>query len=155
MSEISMHIRHCICYQFQLGNNASAAALHICAALSKGAVTDRTCRDCFKRFREGDSSLEDYLRFRRPLQSDVVRIKVLIEDNPPLITHKLSAMLECNQFTIDRHLHDIRKVNKLGTWLPHQLTSDNMQQTITTCNFFLSKCYRHRFLQQVVTGDEK
>ena len=40
-----MHIRHCMFYQFHLGNNASTVARHICAALGEGAVTDRTCRD--------------------------------------------------------------------------------------------------------------
>ncbi|CAM4761217.1 unnamed protein product [Rotaria magnacalcarata] len=47
------------------------------------------------------------------------------------------------------------KVNKLGTWAPHQLTPDNIQQRISICNYLLSKPNRHRFLQQIVTGDEK
>ena len=35
MSEISMHIHDCIFYQFELGNNANAAARHICGHLVK------------------------------------------------------------------------------------------------------------------------
>ena len=65
-----MHIRHCVLHEFQLGNNVSAAAHHICAALGEGAVVDSTCRDRFKRFREGNTSLEDHPRFGHPLQSD-------------------------------------------------------------------------------------
>ena len=42
MSEISVHIRHCMLYKFELGNNASAAALHIYATLGGGAVVDRS-----------------------------------------------------------------------------------------------------------------
>ncbi|CAF5077620.1 unnamed protein product, partial [Rotaria sp. Silwood1] len=125
MSEIPIHFRHCILYELQLGNNASAAARNICAALGEDAVADRTRRDWFNRFREGDMSLEDRPRSGCPLESDIERLKVLIEDNPRLTTHELSAMLGCDQSTIDRHLHKIGKVNKLGTWVPHQLTSDN------------------------------
>ncbi|CAF1500326.1 unnamed protein product, partial [Rotaria sp. Silwood1] len=125
MSEIPIHFRHCILYELQLGNNASAAARNICAALGEGAVADRTCRDWFNRFREGDMSLEDRPRSGCPLESDIERLKVLIKDNPRLTTHELSAMLGCDQSTIDRHLHKMGKVNKLGTWVPHQLTSDN------------------------------
>ena len=58
-------------------------------------------------------------------------------------------MLGCNQSTIDRHLHEMGKVNKLGTWVPHQLT---LQQRISICHFLLSKPNRHRFLQQIITS---
>jgi histone-lysine N-methyltransferase SETMAR len=47
------------------------------------------------------------------------------------------------------------KVNKLGSWVPHQLTPDDIQQRITICNSLLSKRNRYRFLQQIGTGDEK
>ena len=45
MSEIPTHIQHYILYEFQLGDNASAAARNIRAALGDDAVADRTCRD--------------------------------------------------------------------------------------------------------------
>ena len=95
MSEISMHVRHCMFYQCQLGNNESAATLHICVALGEGAVADRTYPVWFKRFCEDATSLEDRRRFGRPLQSDIKRIKVLIIDNPPLTTRELSTMFGC------------------------------------------------------------
>ena len=129
--------------------------LTVCAALGEGSVADRKCRDWFKRFREGDISFEDLPSSGRPLELNVERLKVLIEDNPRLTTRELSAMLDCNLSTIDRHLHQMGKVNKLGTWVPHQLSPDNMQQRITICNFLLSKRDRYRFLQQIITGDEK
>ena len=96
MSEISMHIRHYMFHQFQLGNNARAAARNVCAALGEGVVTHRICRDCFKSFRGGDASLENRPRSTHPLQPDIERIKTLIEDNLSLVTLELSAMFRCN-----------------------------------------------------------
>ena len=71
MSEIPTHIRRCMLYEFQLGNNTSAAARNICATLGQGTVANRICRHWFKRFQEGDISLEDYPRSGRPLECDV------------------------------------------------------------------------------------
>ena len=65
-----------------------ALLLAICAALGEGAVAELICRNRLKRFREGDTSLEDRPRSGRPLQSDNGRIKILIEDNPPLTTRE-------------------------------------------------------------------
>ena len=152
MSEIPTHIRHCILYEFQLGNSASAAARNICAALGDDALADRTCRDWFKRFREGDISLEDRPRPGRPMESDIERLKVLIEDNPRLTTRELSTMLGCNQSTIDRHLHEMGKVNKLGTWVPHQLTSDNIQQRISICHFCCQNPIDTGFFNRLLLG---
>jgi histone-lysine N-methyltransferase SETMAR len=155
MSEIPIHFRHCMLYEFQLGNNASAAARNICTALGEGTVAERTCRDWFKRFREGDISLEDYPRSGRPVECNVEQLQALVEDNPRLTTRELSTTLGCNQSTIDRHLQQMGKVSKLGSWVPHQLTPDNIQQRVTICHSLLSKRNRQRFLQQIVTGDEK
>ena len=59
MSEISVHIPHCMLYKFQLGNNTSTAARHICAAFGESDVVDHTCRDRFKWFHVDDKPLEN------------------------------------------------------------------------------------------------
>ena len=93
MSDSFMHIHCCMFYEFQLRSSASAAACHIYAAVG---VADRACRDWFNRFCKGDMSLEGRPKSEHPLQSDIEQIKVLIEDNPLLITRELSVMLGCD-----------------------------------------------------------
>ena len=118
MSEIPTHIRHCMLHEFQLGNNTNATARNVCATLGQGTVTDRTCRHWFERF-QGDISLKDYSRSGRPLQCDLERLQVLIEDNPGLAAGELSMVLDCNYSIIDRQLHQFGKVNKLESWVSH------------------------------------
>ena len=73
------------------------------------------------------------------LESDIERIKIVIEDKPRLTAGKLSAMLGCNQSTINGHLHDIGKVNILGTRLSHHLTSDSIQKNNHYRQLFIVK----------------
>ena len=103
--------------------------------LVKVTVADRTCRHWFKRFQEDDISLEDYPRSRRPLQCDVERLQALIGDNPQLTTGEISIVLDCNCSTIDSQLHQLGKVNRLGSRVLHQLT----QQRIDHLQLFVVK----------------
>ena len=85
--------------------------LHLLKVLLRIALVEIVLKDFVKVIRH-----RKILRGpERPLQSDIERIKILIEGNLPLTTRELSAMFGCNQSTIDRHLHHIGKVNKLGT----------------------------------------
>lgn len=44
---------------FHLSKSAFEAAKMICAAYGENVVTDRTCRNWFERFRNGDFDLHD------------------------------------------------------------------------------------------------
>ncbi len=44
------HIRHCMLYDFQKGEKASAAALNNCTTSGEGSVTQRTCAFWFPNF---------------------------------------------------------------------------------------------------------
>ncbi len=155
MSEIPMHIRHCSLYEFDLDHNATTAAHNICKVYGEGSASRTTCYRYFNRFRNGDKTLEDEERPGRSSEFDEKALLALVSDNPRQSTRELAEQLGSSHMTVERHLKELGFVNKLGTWVPHQLTLDNRQQRVSICNCLLSRFPPQDFLHQIVTGDEK
>jgi len=58
------HLKHCIFFAFQLKRNAAQTVEMICSALDEDAVTHKTCKKWFQRFREDNFDLTDRERSR-------------------------------------------------------------------------------------------
>lgn len=114
-----IHLRHCILYEYQLAHTAAEATRNLCQALGAEAVSETTTRKWFTRFREGHFDLTDLPRSGRPTECDENLLLSLIESNPRQTTRDLAATLVWSQDTVQRHLHTLGKVCKLGSWVPH------------------------------------
>jgi len=49
----------------------------------------------------------------------------------------------------------MRKVQRKGRWVPHELSEDNKNRRRTTALTLLSKFRKKDFLYKIITGDEK
>ena len=94
-------------------------------------------RRWFSRFREGNLEL------------------AAIESNPRLTTQDLSMKFGCSRFTIGNRLHELGFKWKYGIWIPHALTTANLNDRANTAASFLSKSRSIDWLDKLVTGDEK
>jgi histone-lysine N-methyltransferase SETMAR len=155
MSEISIHVRHALLYEFELDHSAAEAHRNIVRALGADTVSSSTCQAWFRRFRSGDHSLEDHPRSGRPLEVDLDILRQLIEANPHETIRSLALTLGCSYTTVDNALHVLGKVQKFGRWIPHQLSESNLHQRVECCLQLLSRSRRFDWLDNVVTGDEK
>ena len=78
ISEISEEIRHVILFHCRKGYNALQTCGEICAVYGEIAVTDRTVRNWFERFRGGNLDVKDLPRSGRPLTEKADEILQLI-----------------------------------------------------------------------------
>ncbi|XP_076271257.1 histone-lysine N-methyltransferase SETMAR-like [Rhynchophorus ferrugineus] len=103
-------IRLIFLFEYKLGRKAAEAARNINEAFGQGTASERTVQWWFKKFRNGDESLETEKRSGRPSEVDSERLKALVEADPYMTTRELAKELGVCKTTISHHL---RKIGKL------------------------------------------
>lgn len=154
------HFRHLLFYGFRRGQNASQTAREICAVYGDESVSERAAREWFAKFKMGCYDIEDASRCGRPAELDEARLKSLLEEDSRQTQNELAAKMECDQGTISRHLASMGFVQKLGFWVPHELTEKNKETRLMVAAQHLARHratrgHNDRFLHRIVTGDEK
>ena len=109
-----VHIRHCILFQFNLGNKATDATKNICEAYGKDALDIRKCQRWFKKFRSGNTSLEDEPGRGRVSDFDKDTLRSVVKANLRMTQNDFAETLYSSQKTISRQMKAIDKMQKLG-----------------------------------------
>lgn len=149
------HIRHCVLFEFDLKASAATARKYIRHAYPGTAPSKRTIERWFVKFRNGDRTLQEDQRSGRPTNILSTDIQQILDNNAKATTREIADILGTTHTTIEHHLMEMKKVSKLGVWVPHDLTVIAMQQRLTTCMSLLSRFNVEPFLNRIVTGDEK
>ena len=130
MSEMRIHFRHLMLYEFRKGSSVTIATKNMCAVYGENALSSRTCRKWFQRFRAGNFCLEDEERSGRPPQTDEDKIRDLVEKSRSLTVQEMSNVLKIPKTTIRRCLKKMWMVSKLNVWVPHELTERKRNEKI-------------------------
>lgn len=155
MADHKLAIRVILRFLWKKGLNARAAAKEINDVEGTGSVNERTAQNWFKRFKEGDTTLQEKPRSGRPSVVDNEVLLEAIQHQPSSSTRALSAELGPSQSTINRHLHQLGLVNRRCREVPHELTPSQQKRRVEVCKELLSNPQDLRFWRRIVTGDEK
>jgi transposase len=69
-----------------MGRKAAGTTPNINRAFGQGTVNERTAQHGFKKFRNGDETLEDEEDRGRPSEADDNQVRAIIEADPPKTT---------------------------------------------------------------------
>ena len=147
--------RECLHYEFKLGHSAADAHRNLCIVFGSECPNQSTCQRWFNKFKSGDFSLEDQQHPGRFIEMNSAQLLALVNDEPRLSTRELEKILGFSHMTIYNRLIQLGFVQKLGAWIPHQLTDPLRWQPVAICDSLLNRKTDLEWLKQIVTGDEK
>lgn len=141
-------------YEHKLGSSSRETAKKINAAFGPDTTTDRTVRNWFQRFDDGDTSLKDIPHTGCPVTFDEEALRHELELHPDSSTRDLEKVLGHHYSTIDRHLQSMGYRKVLSRWTPHALTDHDCAVRVSICESLLLRPHRKDFLESIITGDE-
>ena len=151
--------RHLLFFAFYQGQKAAKAAQKICMVYGEGVIGKSTTRKWFAKLKNGNFDVDDTPRSGRPSEFYEDHLKALLKEESRQ-TSELAEKMNCDQKTILNHLHLMGFAEKLGVWVPHELSENNKENRLQIASQHLARHratrgHKQRFLYRIVTGDEK
>jgi hypothetical protein len=82
-------------------------------------------------------------------------LKQLIEEDPRLNTRCLSERLGCSHIIVETHLHELGEMWKYVAWMPHDLSSHQLQHRVSASTKSTTSHRNYQWLNNLITGTEK
>ena len=124
-------------HHWKKGLSTRAAAKEICDVEGEGTTSKSAAARWFKKFNDGDLSLEDKPRSGRPSTFDEDALRSALEDEPSSCTRDLEAVLGVGKSTVHRHLQQLDFVHKKPRQDPHELTEAQARKRVEICRQLL------------------
>lgn len=137
MSEDKIVIRGLLRHYWRKGLSAKAAAEEICAVEGEGLVHRNTAALWFKRFKSGDTSLQDEPRSGRPSVVDDEELLECVKQDPHATTRVLSTVVGASNATVSRHLRKLDVQNLRQKSEPLELSERKAKQRVDVCKNLL------------------
>ena len=93
----------------------------------EGVIGKSTARKWFAKFKNGNFNIDDTACSGRPSEFDENHLKALLKEESRQTSRELAEKINCNQKMILNHLHSMGFAEKLGVWVPHELSKNNKE----------------------------
>jgi histone-lysine N-methyltransferase SETMAR len=149
------HLREALLFMFNLKKSATEAYQLLENAYGNYALCKSTCQVWFQRFKDGDFDLNDKEHGRPSKKFEDIELQALLDEDDTQTQQQLADTLNVAQKSISNRLHEMGKIQKVGKWVPYELTERQKEKRKTTCEILFESHQRKSFLHRIITGDEK
>jgi len=139
-------------YFFNLKKSASEVRRLLVEAYDDAALSERSCRERFQKFKNSEFDVE---RSGRLKVYEDAELKALLDEDSCQTQKELAFTLGVTQQTISHRLKSLGMIQKQGNWVPYELKPRNVERRFFTCEMLLARHKRKGFLHRIVTDDEK
>lgn len=148
-------IRALLRHYWKKGLSTRAAVKEICAVEGDNMVSKSAAAEWFKRFNEGDLSLDDKKRCGRPTVLNDVALVGALNEEKHASTRSLAMKLRVCNKTVHNHLHHLNYKLKRPRQDPYDLTDAQAKKRVEICQQLLKNPTDDHFWRRIVTNDEK
>ena len=95
-----------------------------------GALSERSCREWFQKFKNDEFDVEDKERSGRPKVYEDAELEALLDEDS---CQTLALTLGVTQPAISHRLKSLGMIQKQGNWVPYELKPRNVERRFFTC----------------------
>lgn len=150
-----VYLRGILLHYFIQKKSAAEAHRILVETYGDNALSDTTCRDWFRRFKNNDFDLEDKERSGAPKKFEDEKLEELLDQDRRQTLAELGKTLQVDESTVSKRLKALGMIQKQGHWVPYELKPRDVERRFLTCELLLQRQKRKGFLHRIVTGDEK
>jgi len=119
------------------------------------APTDKSCKEWFRRFKDGDFSVEDKPRSRQSKKFEDKELEALLKEDQSQTQEELAKSLGVTQQAVSVQLRTMGIIQKQGNWVPYELKPRDVERRFFTCEQLIQRQQKKGFLHRIMTEDEK
>ena len=127
------HLRELLIYFFNLKKFAAEAHRLLVEAYGEAALSERSCREWYQKFKNGEFDIEDKERSGRPKVYEDVELEALFDQDSCQTQEELALTLGVTQQAISHRLKSLGMIQKHGNWVPYELTPRNASKSSSKC----------------------
>ena len=121
---------------------------------SEAALSERTCRKQFQRFKSGDFDVEDRHGGGKEKIFEDSELEELLAEDSHQTQEELGESLGMTQQAISKRLKIMGMIRKQGNWFPYKLNPRDVKRHFFACEQLLQRHNWKGFLHRIVTGDK-
>ncbi|GBP13544.1 L-dopachrome tautomerase yellow-f2 [Eumeta japonica] len=108
-------------------------------AYNEPALSERTCREWFQKFGNGDFDVEDKDRSGGPKIYEHAELDELLEEDSSQTQKELALTLEVARRAVEHRLQSLGMIHKQGDWVPCESKQRDVERRLCTSEMLLAR----------------